>query len=101
MLRDAGNNSYYRVTANTGNANLPNQMLGKPVMTGFHKLADGYHFETLSGSAATDAFIKDDNGELYYFDENGVMATGKQTRHGSQYFFLPNGIALTDAFVEA
>ncbi|MHC8519548.1 N-acetylmuramoyl-L-alanine amidase family protein [Weissella confusa] len=76
-------------------------MLGKPVMTGFHKLVDGYHFETLSGSAATDAFIKDDNGELYYFDENGVMVTGKQTRHGSQYFFLPNGIALTDAFVES
>ena len=101
VLRDAGNNSYYRVTANTGNANLPNQMLGKPVMTGFHKLADGYHFETLSGSVATDAFIKDDNGELYYFDENSVMVTGKQTRHGSQYFFLPNGIALTDAFVEA
>lgn len=101
VLRDNGTNAYYKVTANDGNVNLPKQLLGQPVMTGFYHEADGYHFETLSGTSAKDAFIMGDDGALYYFDDQGVMVTGKQRVHQDQYFFLPNGIALTDAFVQS
>lgn len=100
VLRDNGTNAYYKVTANGGNVNLLNQLLGQPVMTGFYHEADGYHFETLSGTSARDTFIMYDNGKLYYFDAQGVMVTGKQRVHQDQYFFLPNGVALTDAFLQ-
>ena len=44
-----------------------------------------------NGQYAKNAFIKDNDGNVYYFDNTGRMAIGEKTIDGKQYFFLANG----------
>ena len=44
------------------------------------------------------AFIKDNDGNVYYFDNSGRMAVGEKTIDGKQYFFLANGVQLRDGY---
>ena len=51
-----------------------------------------------NGQYAKNAFIKDNDGNVYYFDNSGRMAVGEKTIDGKQYFFLANGVQLRDGY---
>lgn len=55
-----------------------------------------YHYN--DGQRARNAFIKDNDGNVYYFDNTGRMAIGEKTIDGKQYFFLANGVQLRDGY---
>ncbi|MFH0349484.1 hypothetical protein ACG92U_05070 [Leuconostoc citreum] len=55
-------------------------------------------FYSTSGYQAKDTFIQDGTN-WYYFDNAGYMLTGKQNIHDKNYYFLPNGVELQDAYL--
>lgn len=97
VLKDWGSNDYFRVDETT--VILPKQLLGQEAVTGFAKDDTGYYYYSTSGSRAKSVFIQDENGNWYYFDENGYMVTGAYQIGDDFYRFLPNGVQLRDAFV--
>ena len=62
----------------------------------FEKRLFSVRYRYNNGQYAKNAFIKDNDGNVYYFDNTGRMAIGEKTIDGKQYFFLANGVQLRD-----
>ena len=64
----------------------------------FEKSWGSVYYRYNDGRRARNAFIKDNDGNVYYFDNTGRMAIGEKTIDGKQYFFLANGVQLRDGY---
>jgi len=64
----------------------------------FEKSWGSVYYRYNDGKRARNAFIKDNDGNVYYFDNTGRMAIGEKTIDGKQYFFLANGVQLRDGY---
>lgn len=64
----------------------------------FEKSWGSVYYRYNDGKRARNAFIKDNDGNVYYFDNSGRMAIGEKTIDGKQYFFLANGVQLRDGY---
>ena len=64
----------------------------------FEKSWGSVYYRYNDGKRAKNAFIKDNDGNVYYFDNSGRMAIGEKTIDGKQYFFLANGVQLRDGY---
>ena len=64
----------------------------------FEKSWGSVYYRYNDGQRARNAFIKDNDGNVYYFDNTGRMAIGEKTIDGKQYFFLANGVQLRDGY---
>ena len=64
----------------------------------FEKRLFSVRYRYNNGQYAKNAFIKDNDGNVYYFDNTGRMAIGEKTIDGKQYFFLANGVQLRDGY---
>ena len=64
----------------------------------FEKSWGSVYYRYNDGKRAKNAFIKDNDGNVYYFDNTGRMAIGEKTIDGKQYFFLANGVQLRDGY---
>ena len=64
----------------------------------FEKRLFSVRYRYNNGQYAKNAFIKDNDGNVYYFDNSGRMAVGEKTIDGKQYFFLANGVQLRDGY---
>ena len=79
---------------------LPKQLVNKKAYTGFVSDASGTKYYSTSGYQARNSFIQDENGNWYYFDKRGYLATGAHEIDGKQVYFLKNGIQLRDSLRE-
>jgi len=101
VLRDDGTKEYFKITSNSSDSSfLPKQLENQESVTGFTTDENGTTYYSTSGYQAKNSFIKDDNGNYYYFDKDGYMVTGLQNINQSTYYFLPNGVELRDSFVQ-
>ena len=101
VLRDDGTKEYFKITSNANDSSfLPKQLENQESVTGFTTDENGTTYYSTSGYQAKNSFIKDDNGNYYYFDKDGYMVTGLQNIGKATYYFLPNGIELREAFVQ-
>ena len=101
-----GLNGYYGT--NGGKVSLPkvvgsNQSTNNDNQNGdgsgrFEKSWGSVYYRYNDGRRARNAFIKDNDGNVYYFDNTGRMAIGEKTINGKQYFFLANGVQLRDGY---
>ena len=101
-----GLNGYYGT--NGGKVSLPkvvgsNQSTNNDNQNGdgsgkFEKSWGSVYYRYNDGKRAKNAFIKDNDGNVYYFDNSGRMAIGEKTIDGKQYFFLANGVQLRDGY---
>ena len=66
----------------------------------FEKSWGSVYYRYNDGKRAKNAFIKDNDGNVYYFDNSGRMAVGEKTIDGKQYFFLANGVQLRDVYCQ-
>lgn len=64
----------------------------------FEKSWGSVYYRYNDGKRAKNAFIQDNEGNVYYFDNTGRMAIGEKTIDGKQYFFLANGVQLRDGY---
>ncbi|UQS87412.1 DUF5776 domain-containing protein [Nicoliella spurrieriana] len=95
VLRNAGNNQYFM--DGTQGTNLPNQLLGTSVQTGFDNDNGDVAYYTMSGQKAVSAAVSVD-GDSYAFDANGNMLTGEYTSDGTEYLALPDGKRAANVF---
>ncbi|WP_167849508.1 glycoside hydrolase family 70 protein [Weissella confusa] len=101
VLKDGASQEYFKITSNANDESfLPKQFTNQDAMTGFTTDEKGTTYYSTSGYQAKQAFIQGDDGQYYYFDANGYMVTGSQTINGKQYYFLPNGVELREAFLQ-
>ena len=98
VLKDWGSKEY--LSNKTGEAALPKQLVNKEASTGFVKDTNGFKFYSTSGNQAKDTFIQDENGNWYYFDNQGYLVTGAREIDGKQLYFMKNGVQLRDALQE-
>ncbi|MEJ6400122.1 glycoside hydrolase family 70 protein [Nicoliella lavandulae] len=98
VLTNGVNNQYFSIN---GINYLPKQLLSGSATSGFVKVGKNTNYYSTSGYKVTNSFVKDNHGNLYYFDNNGNMVLGKQKINQSYYFFLPNGKALTNSVFRA
>lgn len=94
VLKDFSSDKYFNI--NQDSLLLPTQLTGQTTQTGFVTNGNNINYYTLSGLLSKNTFIKDEKNNWYYFDENGNMATNKMTIKGYDYYFMPNGIELTN-----
>lgn len=66
---------------------LPKQLVNKNAYTGFVSDASGTKYYSTSGYQARNSFIQDENGNWYYFDKRGYLATGAHEIDGKQVYF--------------
>ena len=100
VLKDWATGEYFKISSDNADANfLPKQLIGEPASTGFVKKGDYVTFYSTSGYQAKGQFIQD-GSNWYYFDENGHMVYGLQEITGAKYYFLPNGVMLTSAYLQ-
>ena len=98
VLKDWASNDY--LTNKNGEIVLPKQLVNKNAYTGFVSDANGTKFYSTSGNQAKDTFIQDENGNWYYFDNQGYLVTGAREIDGKQLYFMKNGVQLRDALQE-
>ena len=101
-----GLNGYYGT--NGGKVSLPKVVGSNQSTNGDNQNGDGsgkfekrlfsVRYRYNNGQYAKNAFIKDNDGNVYYFDNTGRMAIGEKTIDGKQYFFLANGVQLRDGY---
>ena len=101
-----GLNGYYGT--NGGKVSLPKVVGSNQSTNGDNQNGDGsgkfekrlfsVRYRYNNGQYAKNAFIKDNDGNVYYFDNSGRMAVGEKTIDGKQYFFLANGVQLRDGY---
>ena len=101
-----GLNGYYGT--NGGKVSLPKVVGSNQSTNGDNQNGDGsgkfekrlfsVRYRYNNGQYAKNAFIKDNDGNVYYFDNSGRMAIGEKTIDGKQYFFLANGVQLRDGY---
>ena len=101
-----GFNGYYGT--NGGKVSLPKVVGSNQSTNGDNQNGDGsgkfekrlfsVRYRYNNGQYAKNAFIKDNDGNVYYFDNTGRMAIGEKTIDGKQYFFLANGVQLRDGY---
>ncbi|WP_029231001.1 rhamnogalacturonan lyase family protein [Butyrivibrio sp. VCB2006] len=73
---------------------------GKMVTDSIIALEDGYkYYVNAKGQLVKQNYVTID-GNTYYFDANGYMATGFVTKWGTTYYFDENGVQLFDTVVE-
>ena len=96
VLKDIATNVYFNLK--DGETSLPKQLLSQLSQTGFNRDAIGVTYLSTSGNMAKNAFVKDENGNHYYFDANGYMVTGAREIDGENYYFMENGVQLRDGF---
>lgn len=105
VLSDSASNEYFKVgnKENGYKSYLPNQLTDSgdySYSVGFIVNSDGtVSYVSPSGYKAVDSIVTVD-GEKYYFDATGVMATGIKLVKGDYYYFSPNGKAVRNAFVQ-
>ncbi|MHA8138291.1 glycoside hydrolase family 70 protein [Lactobacillaceae bacterium Scapto_B20] len=95
VLRNAGNNQYFML--GDQGINLPNQLLGKEVSTGFVNDNGNVSYYTLSGQKVVNSVINIDNN-FYAFDENGNLGVTLNSNNRFTYAYTPNGKLITDSF---
>nr|AAU08011.1 glucansucrase [Latilactobacillus sakei] len=101
VLKDGASQEYFKITSNANDESfLPKQFMNQDAMTGFTTDEKGTTYYSTSGYQAKQSFIQGDDGQYYYFDADGYMVTGSQTINGKQYYFLPNGVELREAFLQ-
>jgi len=98
VLKDWASNEY--LNNKNGEMVLPKQLVNKNAYTGFVKDTTGFKYYSTSGYQARNSFIQDENGNWYYFDKRGYLATGAHEIDGKQVYFLKNGIQLRDSLRE-
>ena len=98
VLKDWGSKEY--LSNKNGETALPKQLVNKEASTGFVKDTNGFKFYSTSGNQAKDTFIQDENGNWYYFDNQGYLVTGAREIDGKQLYFMKNGVQLRDALQE-
>jgi len=98
VLKDWGSKEY--LSNKNGETALPKQLVNKEASTGFVKDTNGFKFYSTSGNQAKDTFIQDENGNWYYFDNQGYLVTGVREIDGKQLYFMKNGVQLRDALQE-
>ena len=98
VLKDWASNEY--LNNKNGEMVLPKQLVNKKAYTGFVSDASGTKYYSTSGYQARNSFIQDENGNWYYFDKRGYLATGAHEIDGKQVYFLKNGIQLRDSLRE-
>ena len=98
VLKDWASNEY--LNNKNGEMVLPKQLVNKNAYTGFVSDANGTKYYSTSGYQARNSFIQDENGNWYYFDKRGYLATGAHEIDGKQVYFLKNGIQLRDSLRE-
>ncbi|WP_241209302.1 glycoside hydrolase family 70 protein, partial [Streptococcus sp. DD11] len=98
VLKDWASNEY--LSTEKGYTFLPKQLLNRKAETGFKSDTKGIKFFSTSGYQAKDAFIEDEQGNWYYFDQQGYLVTGAYELGGKKLYFLKNGIQLRDALRE-
>ena len=98
VLKDWASNEY--LNNKNGEMVLPKQLVNKNAYTGFVSDASGTKYYSTSGYQARNSFIQDENGNWYYFDKRGYLATGAHEIDGKQVYFLKNGIQLRDSLRE-
>ncbi|UQS87102.1 hypothetical protein MOO44_02775 [Nicoliella spurrieriana] len=87
---NSGNYKYY-FNVNT-NQLAPAQLLNLKSFYGFIKNGSNTNYYSTSGYQVKDNFVRDDNGNSYYFDADGNMVTGIHRIHGAVYYFASNGV---------
>ncbi|CAK1229600.1 Glucan-binding domain (YG repeat) [Fructobacillus fructosus] len=97
VVSDAAAGRYFMVDSK-GNYFLPMQLLNQNAYSGFVRDSRGVRYYSDNGYQAINTFIQDDQGNWYYFDQNGYMVTGVRAINGSSYAFLSNGIELHNNF---
>ena len=98
VLKDWGSKEY--LSNKNGETALPKQLVNKEASTGFVKDTNGFKFYSTSGNQAKDTFIQDENGNWYYFDNQGYLVTGAREIDVKQLYFMKNGVQLRDALQE-
>ena len=98
VLKDWASNEY--LNNKNGEMVLPKQLVNKNAYTGFVKDTTGFKYYSTSGYQARNSFIQDENGNWYYLDKRGYLATGAHEIDGKQVYFLKNGIQLRDSLRE-
>ncbi|MHA8138268.1 glycoside hydrolase family 70 protein [Lactobacillaceae bacterium Scapto_B20] len=99
VISDTDKNGYFAVPSSDNTAItqsfLPQELLGNDVNYGFTKDSNNnVKYQTISGYQAQNAFYHSEDGNWYYFDQNGNMVTKPTTINGDNYYFLSNGINL-------
>ncbi len=94
VLKDQSTGNYFDTSADK--LLLP-QALRKTDGSGFAAQDNKVIYRFSDGKQAKSQFVTVD-GNSYYFDQNGYMATGKQTINGKQYYFLANGVQVRQTF---